>query len=248
MACAAKLGHDDRRTDNNRVNRVPWLFFGAIIVVLVLLLVNWAAKADRATVRRAMRYFGAFLVGALALFLFARGQAGVALALVTAAVVLASRRRLTMLGGGRKSAKQQSEVETPCLRVTLNHDTGDMDGEVLVGDFAGRRLGEMTREELTALYDELSREDPEGARLLDAYLARAFPGDWQEDVAAAAQSDRGPMTREEAFEILGRAEGATQSDIKAAHHRLMKKFHPDQGGTNYFAARINQAKDLLLKT
>ena len=56
------------------------------------------------------------------------------------------------------------------------------------------------------------------------------------------------MTREEAFEILGLAEGATQSDIKAAHHRLMKKFHPDQGGTNYFAARINQAKDLLLKT
>jgi hypothetical protein len=247
MACAAKLGHDDRRTDNHRVNRVPWLFFGAIIVVLVLLVVNWAAKADRATVRRAMRYFGAFLVGALALFLFARGQAGVALALVTAAVALASRRRLTMLGGGRKSAKQQSEVETPGLRVTLNHDTGDMDGEVLVGDFAGRRLGELTREELTALYDQLSSEDPEGARLLDAYLTRAFPGDWQEDVAAA-HADRGPMTREEAFEILGLAEGATQADIKAAHHRLMKKFHPDQGGTNYFAARINQAKDLLLKT
>lgn len=247
MACAAKLGHDGRRTENYRVNRVPWLFFGAIIVVLFLLLVNWAAKADRTTVRRAMRYLGAFLVGALALFLFARGQAGVALALVTGAIALASRRRLTMLGGGRKSAKQQSEVETPCLRVTLNHDTGDMDGEVLVGDFAGRRLGELTREQLSSLYDELSREDPEGARLLDAYLARAFPGDWQEDVAAA-QADRGPMTREEAFEILGLAEGATHADIKAAHHRLMKKFHPDQGGTNYFAARINQAKDLLLKT
>src|SRR5688500_14822860 len=116
MACAVKLGHDDRRTDNCRVNLVPWLFFGAIIVVLALLLTNWAAKADRATVRRAMRYFGAFLVAALSIFLFARGQAGLALALITGAAALASRRRLTMLGGGRKSAKQQSEVDTPYLR------------------------------------------------------------------------------------------------------------------------------------
>lgn len=226
---------------------MAWLFFGAIIVVLVLLLTNWAAKSDRATVRRVVRYFAAFLVAALAILLFVRGQAGLALALVAGAAALASRRRLAMLGGGRKSAKQQSEVDTPYLRVTLNHDSGDMDGEVRAGDFAGRRLGELTRDELSALYDELSREDPEGARLLDAYLARAFPGDWQEDVAAG-QADRGPMTREEAFEILGLAQGATPADIKAAHHRLMKKFHPDQGGTNYFAARINQAKDLLLKT
>lgn len=226
---------------------MPWLFFGAIVVVLFLLLTNWAAKADRATVRRAMRYFGAFLVAALAIFLFARGQAGVALALIVAATALASRRRLTMLGGGRKSARQQSEVDTPYLRVTLNHDSGDMDGVVLAGRFAGQRLGELSRDELSALYDELGRDDPEGARLLDAFLARAYPGEWQQE-AQAKHADDGPMTREEAFEVLGLAPGATPTDIKEAHHRLMKKFHPDQGGTTYFAARINEAKDLLLKT
>lgn len=226
---------------------MPWLFFGAIVVVLFLLLTNWAAKADRATVRRAMRYFGAFLVAALAVFLFARGQAGEALALIVAATALASRRRLTMLGGGRKSAKQQSEVDTPYLRVTLNHDSGDMDGVVLAGRFAGQRLGELSRDELSALYDELGRDDPEGARLLDAFLARAYPGEWQQE-AQTKHADDGPMTREEAFEVLGLAPGATPTDIKEAHHRLMKKFHPDQGGTTYFAARINEAKDLLLKT
>lgn len=225
---------------------MAWLFFGTILVVLLVLLTNWAAKSDRATVRRVVRYFGAFVVAALAIFLFARGQAGLAFALVAAAVALASRRRLTMLGGGRKSAQQQSEVDTPYLRVTLNHDSGDMDGVVLAGRFAGQHLGELSRAELSALYDELSQEDPEGARLLDAYLARAYPGDWHEE-APAGQADSGPMTREEAFEVLGLAPGATAADIKEAHHRLMKKFHPDQGGSTYFAARINQAKDLLLK-
>ena len=226
---------------------MPWLFFGAIVLVLFLLLTNWAAKADRATVRRVMRYIGAFLVAALALFLFARGQAGIALALVAAAVALASRRRLALLGGGRKSAQQQSEVETARLRVTLNHDSGEMTGVVLEGRFAGQRLDELSREELSRLYDELTREDKDGARLLDAYLARAYPGEWKE-AGTAEPTAGGAMTREDAFEILGLAPGATPADIKEAHHALMKKFHPDQGGSTYFAARLNEAKDLLLKT
>ncbi|MGE0666340.1 MAG: DnaJ domain-containing protein [Sphingomonadales bacterium] len=226
---------------------MPWLFFGAIVLVLLLLLTNWAAKADRATVRRVVRYFGAFLVAALAVFLFARGQAGLALALIAAAGALASRRRLAMLGGGRKAAQQKSEVDTPYLRVTLDHDSGEMTGTVLAGRFAGQRLDELSRDELSTLYDELSREDSEGARLLDAYLARAYPGDWQEETPAEP-ADSGPMTRDEAFEVLGLAPGATSADIKEAHHRLMKKFHPDQGGSTYFAARLNEAKDLLLKT
>lgn len=225
---------------------MPWLFLGAILLVLFLLLVNWAAKADRATVRRAARYFSAFLVAIAAIFLVARGLAGLALALVALATALASRKRLTVLGGGTKSARQQSQVDTQYLRVTLNHDTGDMDGLILAGRFAGQHLSDLTRDELSALYEELRHDDAEGARLLDAYLARTFPGAWQEEPVKPAGG--GPLSREEAFEVLGLRPGATAADIKEAHHRLMKKFHPDQGGSTYFASRINEAKDLLLKT
>lgn len=223
------------------------LFFGAIVIVLLLLLVNWAARSDRASVRLAARYFVGFLVGALVLLLVARGLTGVALALLVGAVLWAFRARLSGLKGRSRLARPASQVDTSHLRVSLDPDSGAMDGVVLAGGFAGQRLGEMTRDDLGALYDELRRDDPEGAILLDAFLARAYPGEWQQEAHAKHAGD-GPMTREEAFEILGLAPGATPADIKAAHHRLMKKFHPDQGGTTYFATRINEAKDLLLKT
>ena len=55
------------------------------------------------------------------------------------------------------------------------------------------------------------------------------------------------MSRSQALEILELSEDSTTEEIKSAHHRLMKKIHPDQGGSGYFAAQLNQAKDLLLK-
>jgi hypothetical protein len=144
---------------------------------------------------------------------------------------------------------QRSDVETAWLRMALDHDTGAMDGTVLQGRWKGQRLSEMSVDSLLELLAECRVTDPDGAQLIEAYLERARP-DWRETAGASRtrpdSSASGAMTRDEAYRILGLEPGADEAAIREAHRRLMMKMHPDTGGSDYLAAKINQAKDLLL--
>jgi hypothetical protein len=152
-------------------------------------------------------------------------------------------------GGAKPQPGRRSSVRSVTVAMELDHDTGDLTGQVVSGPYAGRDLGSFAKEELVSLRDTTLGTDPEGARLLEAYLDRRFPS-WREHAQADLHARGGggdrTMTQEEALQILGLTAGAGESEIRGAHRALMKKLHPDQGGSTYLASRVNQAKDVLL--
>lgn len=226
-----------------------------LIGILALLLVLWAlrvfAKSDPHTVARVLRLSGG--IGALggAAFLTARGQFGLALPLGFAGLGL-----LGLLPGAaglvqrtRRSAGQVSRVRSAFFEMELDHDTGAMRGRILAGRYDGTPLEALDVPTLVGLLPAI---DEESRALLAAYLDRRDPT-WRENAQAdstagqGASASTGPMTEQEAYEILGVKPGASASEIGRAHRTLMKKLHPDQGGSTYLAARVNEAKEVLLR-
>ena len=155
-----------------------------------------------------------------------------------------------MFGGARRSAGQSSRVRSQYLDMSLEHDSGVLSGLIVEGPNAGRSLDEFDLQQLLAM---TAGFDAESVALLESYLDRRFPA-WRQDAqgdAAGGQrraTSGGKMTDEEAYQILGLQPGATRDEISRAHRALMKKLHPDQGGSTYLAARVNEAKDTLLRT
>jgi DnaJ domain len=133
----------------------------------------------------------------------------------------------------------------------LDHDKGAMDGAVLAGALTGQRPNTLAQADLLRFLNECHASDPDGVRLLEAYLDRRFPdrrtADQDEDPAhPGTRPASGTMTREEAYQVLGLQPDAGPDEVRQAHRTLMKKLHPDQGGSTYLAARVNQAKDTFL--
>jgi DnaJ domain len=156
----------------------------------------------------------------------------------------------TMRGFGGSGAGAVSTFRTAMIEMLVDHATGAMRGTVLAGAFSGRELELMTEVQLATLALECAKLDPEGAGLLQAYLDRRFAGRREDAYAHAdpgpARRRPGAMTAEEAYEVLGLAPGAPDDAVRRAYRDLMKKIHPDQGGSTYLAARVNQARDVLL--
>jgi hypothetical protein len=147
------------------------------------------------------------------------------------------------------SSGQTSTVRSKYIHMTLNHDSGDINGEVLTGQFTGKTLDQLDLEALLQLLRECQNDD-ESVALLQTYLDREHADTWQQQAGAQGQqrtaSAPGEMSREEALQILGLPTDASEAEIIETHRRLMQKLHPDRGGSAYLAATINLAKDTLL--
>ena len=253
---------------------MPTILIGVAVLVLVLWALNSFSKADAKGLAhgarigrgfaamasaaagaftqpsptgfaRGVRFGGGVLALAGAAFLLVRGQILTAVGLaVLGAGLLGWRTPFSGIGHGRVS-----RVRSTFLEMELDHDSGRMRGRIVAGHYAGASLDVL---ELSKLIPLLSEFDQESQALLAAYLDRR-DSRWREHAqagAAAGQgaaSSSGKMTEQEAYQILGLEPGASAEEVSRAHHALMKKLHPDQGGSTYLAARINEAKDVLTR-
>lgn len=227
------------------------LLFGLVALVAALWVLNIISKADPRVGARVLKAGGGLLALGFGVFLGLRGEIGIAIPLGIFGLGLLGWMPFGPAGFSdrtRKSGGQASRVRTAWLEMALDHDTGEMRGTILAGRYKGAALESLNTE---ALVDLLAQADDETRALLIPYLDRRDPG-WREHAQGDAATGRpsatsGKMSDEEAYQILGLETGASADDIGRAHRALMKKFHPDQGGSTYLAARINEAKEILLR-
>ena len=234
------------------------ILMGFLALVLVFMTLKAYAKAPPALLARLVRYGGGFVALFLGGFLLLRGRLDVGLALggfgawLLRGVLAPAGTRPAGAGGAGVS-----RVRSAMIEMELDHATGAMSGVILAGTDEGKTLASLSRSALFDLYDLCLDEDPEGARLLEAYLDRRFPGwraagDAHHNARSGQSGEAGgrraaAMSEDEAYEILGLKKGAGAAEIARAHRDLMKKFHPDLGGATDLAARVNEAKDVLLR-
>jgi hypothetical protein len=227
------------------------LFFGIVVLVLLLWGLNAYSKADPKMLAKVLRPAGGIVLVAVAAFLLFRGQFEVAIPLGLTGLGLLGWGPLASTSWFQRTQKtpgQASRVRTAFLDMELDHDSGAMRGTILAGRRAGASLDVL---KMPSLLELLTEFDEDSRALLTAYLDRREPG-WREhanaDAAAGQGAARraGKMTEEEAYQVLGLQPGASAEAIGQAHRTLMKKLHPDQGGSTYLAAQINAAKDVLL--
>ncbi|MBL4890519.1 MAG: DnaJ domain-containing protein [Rhizobiaceae bacterium] len=223
-------------------------FSGFIAIVLILSLLGFGLIiTSPAAIARGIRMavpLTLLLVGGI-LSLAGKISLGLPMIAIGVSFWLRGRRAQQM----HSSSGRTSTVRTVWLEMQLEHDTGAMDGIILAGNSEGVQLSQMDEGRLLTLYEELSG-DGESCALLEAYLDSRLP-DWREHTDTGSGGGHGnafgsgAMAKEEAYQILGLSPGAGSKDIRDAHRRLMKRIHPDSGGSTFLAAKINEAKDIL---
>ncbi len=235
---------------------VPYFVLGVAVLAALLLLARWLTRADPRLLAWLVRVVGLVALLAVGGFIVMTGRLQLVLYALPFALPFYFQwrsKRIRDRNAEGPAAGARSRVDTGWLDMELDHDSGEMQGKVQRGTFAGRGLDGMSLDELLRLLDELGA-DPDSVRVLESYLDRVHGPSWRGgDGEAGPRSETprsrsdGAMTEDEALEVLGLEPGATPKEVKEAHRRLMGKLHPDRGGSTYLAAKLNQAKDFLLK-
>jgi hypothetical protein len=230
---------------------MPTFIFGVLILVAALWVLGVISKIDPKVGARVLKAGGGLIALGLGLFLGLRGEIGIAIPLGVTGLGLLGWLPFGAAGFSsrtKKSSGKVSRVRSAFIEMELDLDSGDMNGHFIAGPHQGAQLNSLDDKTLAAM---LAGIDDESRALLVAYLDRRDPA-WSEHVQGDAAAGRpaassGKMSEQEAYQILGLQTGASADDIGHAHRALMKKFHPDQGGSTYLAARINEAKETLLR-
>lgn len=222
----------------------------AAVLLLVGALFQAFLRLDAVQLARALRLAGPVMLGLAGVAAMVVGREGLGGMLLSGAAGWYGYIRKRSGPAAAKTPGKRSTVRTAALEMELDHDTGGLEGLVLAGKHEGKTLGAMSLEQLLDLYGELSG-DPESRQLLEAYLD-GRSSVWRHDAKAhvgdghGVAPGTGAMTKQEAYKILGLEAGASAADIRKAHRSLMQRLHPDVGGSSFLAARINEAKDVLL--
>ena len=232
-----------------------------VALVAVLFLISWYKRVPKSK-QRQFRNKALLIGGGIVLFLaLITGKLHPLFAALAALVPLAYRaiglfqtfNTIRAFTGRMKAGAspgptpgQTSEVETAFLRMRLDHDTGEMDGTVIRGRYEGCALRGLGLQELLELLNEC-RSDRQSMAVLEAYLDRIHEG-WRKRRGPPPGPSSDGMTEDEARAVLGVDPDATREEIVQAHRRLMQRLHPDRGGSDYLAAKLNEAKDVLLRS
>ena len=245
---------------------IPYVLLGLALLVLVVLLSRWFATANPSNLAKWVKWIFIAAGASATIFLGVTGKAHLAfLPLALTGLPWFLGRMAAGRINPNPTAGQRSDVETPYLRMTSTMTAARWRARCCRGATPGAgstsfrntsswtsstsaargttKAGGCSRPISTAPSAPIGASAPRQRPRREHSAAGGTGQGWGRKRKSAGRT---PMTREEAYEILGLSPGAGAEEIKEAHRTLMRKLHPDHGGSNYLAAKINQAKELLL--
>jgi len=245
------------------------IIIGFLAALLVFSLIRYGINSSPKQ-RRQLAYIIAIgLAASVLLLLLLTGRIHFLAAVVAAAIPFAKKlpallryvplfRYLKQQLGRPKhvDSDNASTVVTSLLTMSLEPSSGKIDGEILLGEFKGALLTQLSLPQLFTLYQLATDQYADSVPVFDAFLKRHVGAEWRKKAAQFGYqfeelnvpADNSEMDVSQALQILGLAEGASKQEVLDAHRKLMQKLHPDRGGSNFLAAQVNRAKDVLLES